>query len=157
MQQPGETPDLGRCQWNELKPWSLGLSISQQGAKDVHVQTEGSPSTGAREGQSGQLSSFLCMLPVVSWFPWKLAAAEMMLGKLLPRFKANRFALLRREQRDSSLSGPACGVKAVSEKLQVPQDSLHHLPRVTDSLCSPKSQPEEKGRRRRWRRKEQRL
>lgn len=27
---------------------------------------------------------------------------------------------------------PACGVKAVLEKLQVPQDSLHHLPCATD-------------------------
>lgn len=94
VQQPGEALHSGCCQWNELKPLSLGLSISQQWAKDVHVQTEGSPSTGAREGQSGHLSSFLCMLPVISWFPWKLAAAEMMLWKLLPRFEANRFALL---------------------------------------------------------------
>ncbi|KAF2983800.1 hypothetical protein EK904_010581 [Melospiza melodia maxima] len=47
------------------------------------------------------------------------------------------------EQRDSSLYCPACGVKAVLEKLQVPQDSLHHLPCATDSLCSPKPQPGE--------------
>lgn len=48
-------------------------------------------------------------------------------------------------------------MKAVSEKLQVPQDTLHQLPCVVDSLCSPKPQPGEKGKRRRCRRKEQRL